>query len=417
MFFKSLRLENVRCFKDVELSCATERVPNRKWTLLVGDNGSGKTTLLRSIGLLMGGSDALPDLLGDPESWIRNGADSCRMSATLTTARGEERRIALTIKRDSTLRSLFKENAKSMALLDEALEHTNRNYLTIGYGASRHLSESGVVAAPAFRNPRARSVGTLFAPHVPLVAFETWAMELQERRSKAGVKILRDALDGLLPQIKFKSIDKRTQRVLFDTPDGVVPLRQLGDGYQSVIGAMGDLLAQVTYIFDDFKNPLSARGLLLIDELGLHLHPVWQRQLLYFLTTRLPRLQLIVTSNSPFMAHQLNEGELLFLRRHKGVEGPTLHHFEGAPNKLLLHQLILSPVFGVATANSHDMELLRMEYDELNAKRRQTPNDKKRMRKLRKTLADVTPWDEVTESDRQLKQLLGEIRKNLPGRK
>ena len=62
-------------------------IPAGQIMVIMGGSGVGKSTLLRSIALLMGGSDALPDLLGDPESWVRNGADSCRISAVLTTAK------------------------------------------------------------------------------------------------------------------------------------------------------------------------------------------------------------------------------------------------------------------------------------------------------------------------------------------
>ena len=45
----------------------------RKWTLLLGDNGVGKSTLMRSIGLVLAGSSALAELIGDPDSWVHVG--------------------------------------------------------------------------------------------------------------------------------------------------------------------------------------------------------------------------------------------------------------------------------------------------------------------------------------------------------
>lgn len=413
MFLKFVQIENVRCLEEAKISFETESGKIRKWTMLVGDNGAGKSTVLKSIALLMAGSEGLMDLLHEPEQWIRNGADSCKISAVLSTARGEERKISLTLRRGQSMRQLLKDNANSLRRLDDALEHTNRSYLTIGYGGSRHTSESGFGGmTDIYHHPRARANATLFAEHAQMIPFELWAMDLHSRRASASTKIIKDALDGLLPDVTFAKFDRKRRAMMFKTPDGLVPLRQLSSGYRSVVGFCGDLLYRLTDIFGDYRRPLDAGGLLLIDELGLHLHPSWQRTLINFLTERLPKFQLVVTTNAPITAHQAGEGELYYLRR-ESKKAPVLHHFEGSPNKLLLHQLILSPVFGLETANSHEVECDRYEYRKLQAKARKTPTEKKRVKQLRKSLADVTQWGEVTEEDRKMSALLAKIEKKL----
>ena len=74
----------------------------------------------------------------------------------------------------------------------------------------------------------------------------------------------------------------------------------LTPGKDELVAAwIGDLLYRITETFEDYRAPLEARGLLLVDEIGLHLHPSWQRQLLDYISRKLPNFQRVVTTHSP----------------------------------------------------------------------------------------------------------------------
>ena len=85
MFLKSIQLNNVECFSDIDLSFESEDGDIRKWTLLLAENGMGKSTLLKAIVLVTGGSDAVADLLGEPSDWIRYKTQRGEISAVLVT--------------------------------------------------------------------------------------------------------------------------------------------------------------------------------------------------------------------------------------------------------------------------------------------------------------------------------------------
>ncbi len=70
MFLRSVRLENVRSLAELELDFAAAGNESRRWTLVLGENGCGKSTILRAIALVLAGTEALPELLGDPDGWI-----------------------------------------------------------------------------------------------------------------------------------------------------------------------------------------------------------------------------------------------------------------------------------------------------------------------------------------------------------
>lgn len=312
MFLRALELHQVRSIGHAEFSFASAEDDVRRWTLLVGENGCGKTTVLRALALVLAGSEALPELLGAPDSWVRNGAESCTIAATLATAEGERRDIALTLERGDSLREIFRRNETTLDALDRALRHASRNYLCVGYGANRRPQWSPFLPSDGLpiRHPRARGVATLFLPDFPLHPIELWAMDLQARQRAGDLEAVRRTLADLLPSVAFHGFDYDRGQLLFDTPDGVVPLRQLSDGYQSMAAWCGDLIYRLTEIYANYQRPLIGRGLLLIDEVDLHLHPAWQRALRQFLLDKLPQMQIVATSNSPLIADSSGSDEV-----------------------------------------------------------------------------------------------------------
>lgn len=339
----------------------------RKWSLLLAENGVGKTTLLRAIALVTAGSDALGSLLTDIDSWVRHGHDEAHIEAVIATANHQTRDVSLTIRRGDTLATLLERNKASIALLEAALRHADRNYFVVGYGASRRLASGGFSSATASfgerstsKLARAEAVATLFSNDAPLYPLDTWIMQLDYQQG--DLDVVRDALARLMPRVTFKRIDRRKGQVLFDTPDGEVPLERLSDGYQNVAAWCGDLLRRVTDAFPDRARPLDARGLLLIDEIDLHLHPQWQRQLIDFVDEKLPNFQVVATTHSPITAQQVGPGELLVLRRPEPGVPPELKVFDGDPRKLRIEQLIVSPLFGLDTGLSLELEQARARH-------------------------------------------------------
>ena len=369
MFLKHLSLENIRCFEKAELDFDLAGGDNRKWTVLLGENGTGKTTVLKALALVMAGSEALSELVGEPDSWIRHGAESGSIKLAIETARGGVRENSLEFRRGENRAQFRKRSIDTLKRLDAALEHTSRSYLTVAYGASRQLGDGGLVGArkgSGFSHPRARSMASLFDREAELNPLESWAMRLDYSSEGKHLEVVRQVLSDFLPDTSFSHIDKSRECLMFETADGVIPLRLLSDGYQNVAAWVGDLLYQITSIFEDYQDPFNARGVLILDEVDLHLHPKWQRRLLDFLDDRLPRMQLVVTTHSVVTAQQSEPGALHYCARRP--EGLTIEAFEGDPGKLLLNQLIATEAFGNASDESLSVEKDKRAYRELHKK-------------------------------------------------
>ncbi len=414
MFLKSIRLKNVKCFSDIALSFEGEEDSIRKWTLLLAENGAGKSTLLKAIALATSGSDAIGDLLGDPSEWIRYKTQGCKISAVVATEEREEREIHLQIAPEDTRADVIVKNKQRLAWLDDALSQTDPNYFVLGFGASRRLStvNGRRTKTSVFTNKRAQSVATLFDPDADAMPLDSWAMDLDYFDNRTGMETARKVLSDLFPGIKFHRIDKQSGHLLFETPDGIVPLHALSDGYLAMSTWIGDLLYRVSENFRDLKEPLTARGLLLIDEVDLHLHPKRQRELLSRLDQLFPNFQFVVTTHSPMTAQQAGEGELHCLTREAGKI--QLHQFTGNPKTLLLNQLVMTPVFALDTDESKAVEDMKNRYRHLRDKADLSSKERVELDQLKTSLMDLpTGGRSSMELSGEHEELLRKIEREL----
>jgi predicted ATP-binding protein involved in virulence len=393
MFVRELTIRNLRAIKDLRLSFETPDGGTRKWTLLLGENGNGKSTILRAAALVFAGSDALSPLLREgADTWIRHGADEASIAAVIQTAAGETRQVSLRLRRGVSTIAIFTDNQESLNLLDAAIKHADRNYSTFGYGASRRLNTDESAFRKSTLPNRARAVATLFFPDAVLEPLESWVIDMDYRNKLGqGQETVRTIARELMPNVEFDSIDKERKQLLFKTPDGITPLSQLSDGYQNVAAWCGDLLRSINSTFKDYKDPLQARGLLLVDEIDLHLHPVWQRRLRTFFDRAFPNLQFIATTHSPLTVQQAGAGELFVVRRAGPKAPPTIEAFEGTPNTMMIHQLLLSPIFNLESMDSYEVQTKRKRYQALKRKKKAALSapEKEQLQELKTSIEDL----------------------------
>ncbi len=170
---------------------------------------------------------------------------------------------------------------------------------------------------------------SLFSDKADLRNPEEWLLRLDyaaikpshtRGKRQARLSQARELLLNILPDvhdIRFVTPESAnpTARAEFKTPYGWVPLRQLGYGYQTLITWIADLANRMVERYPDSSDPLAAPAVVLVDEIDLHLHPLWQRTLMDFLTKRFPNTQFIVTAHSPLVAQAAADANLAVLRR------------------------------------------------------------------------------------------------------
>jgi predicted ATP-binding protein involved in virulence len=107
-------------------------------------------------------------------------------------------------------------------------------------------------------------------------------------------------------------------QMLVDKNGKTLDVAQLSQGEQSMMDLVGDIARRLTIMNPALENPLEGFGIVMIDEVDLHLHPNWQRAIVGNLNNTFPNCQFVLTTHSPIvisespdlLCYSLNNGEL-----------------------------------------------------------------------------------------------------------
>lgn len=212
--------------------------------------------------------------------------------------------------------------------LSTAREEGTRGWFVAGYGTSRALPPAST--RPDLGDPAVSRLRGLFDPAAPLTSFnfaslsaprEGWARDY----ARAVGQALRAADGRLLPnlgRLELRGTGERTAADLLQGdryeqqigPDRLkLPAGALAHGHQSTLAWVSDLIGHILLASDGFAAPKDMTGLVLIDELDLHLHPSWQVSIVGTLRQIFPRLQFVVTTHSPLVLASARPDEIVHL--------------------------------------------------------------------------------------------------------
>ena len=101
--------------------------------------------------------------------------------------------------------------------------------------------------------------------------------------------------------------------MLIDKAEEVKNVRQLSSGEKTLISLVSDLARRLCILNPQKPNPLEGNGIVLIDEIDLHLHPRWQRKVVPQLQKTFPNIQFVVTTHSPFVLQNVPSESIFVL--------------------------------------------------------------------------------------------------------
>ena len=148
-----------------------------------------------------------------------------------------------------------------------------------------------------------------------------------------------------------------------------------------------DFACRMVERYPDSPDPLAEPAVVLVDEIDLHLHPKWQRELIGFLTERFPNTQFIVTSHSPLIVQAASGANIALLKR----EGDHVV-IENHPETIRgwrIDQVLTSELFGLETARPPDEEKLLLRRKELLTKPRRTKADREELEQIEEKLGPI----------------------------
>jgi len=320
---KKLMMTNFRRFDEFELEF------DPQLTVLVAPNGAGKTSVLDAVATLLGGyltrlpkvsginlkvTDfrVFPDRLSYPP-YMRIGCESFDQIAwDRTQKRDQTQRTAKEIPDGLGLKLLNDHVDKLVDAYNEGADFELPIF--IYYGAGR-----GVFDAPK-RKTGFRKVFTRFEAFAEALESKTnfrrfveyfYSLEDRERKLQQAkksfdvelpeLKAIREAVNRLMPEFSNpRGAEAAGIVVDWETDSGKKELliEQLSDGYRTTLAMVMDIASRMAEANPN-SNVLETTGVVLIDEVDLHLHPGWQQRILTDLTRTFPNVQFIVTTHSP----------------------------------------------------------------------------------------------------------------------
>ncbi len=146
--------------------------------------------------------------------------------------------------------------------------------------------------------------------------------------SDKGLDAVRKAIMAFLEKITKLRVKRTNHATLILEKSGEeYEVNQLSHGEKTVIAMVGDLARRLVLANPGNKNPLNGTGVVMIDEIDLHLHPNWQKTILKKLRTTFPNIQFICTTHSSLVLNHLDKKSIFLLE--EGIITSLSEKFDG----------------------------------------------------------------------------------------
>lgn len=388
MFLQKLSLKNFRCYENLDIDF------KERTTLLVAVNGQGKTTILDSIRIALWPYISQFDLArtkyADPANTItiddvrtikklnEGNLEMARQlpSSITVTCDFEDKKITWKRLRDSEARrSQTKDDGHTKKLKEYAsnMQKNIRNFeqdpITLPvfgyYGTGRLWKEKRLTED---KKDKRNSIDTrirTFAyqdcldPASSFKQFEDWFIaeykqDLEEKilAMQEGLPIpstinntihaVREAVNSILETVGWKNLTyhQKYQSLTLEHDDyGIMKMSQLSDGIKNMIAMIADIAYRCVLLNGHLGQDAAkkSKGLVMVDEIDMHLHPEWQQIVISSLEKAFENIQFILTTHSPQVLTTVNSNSIFIIENGQKYDAPL--GSQGAESSRLLKRI------------------------------------------------------------------------------
>lgn len=297
MKIKEIELKNIGCIRHLHLDF------NENMNILCGPNGVGKTTIIESVASMF--------IYGHPTVKRNVAGDIGSLHAKIEVDEHIKDKT-IEIKKFNPLES---ENASSFSDLTSKI---------ISIKISRNFGYSKLAAIPS---DQSRDQPTLWNETISGVTFDGvkgWFVNRYLYSAREGTlseeqisnyHLAERCFSIINSQYRFSRVMGATNDIMVNTPHGEIYFEYLSSGFKSIIYLLFSTIKEIEFRFKE--QNLKAEnfdGIILIDEIEIHLHPEWQERIIYILRETFPCAQFILTTHSPHVIQTAEPNQVMTLQ-------------------------------------------------------------------------------------------------------
>jgi predicted ATP-binding protein involved in virulence len=331
-----IRLRNFRGYEDITIPL------NPSFNLIIGDNGSGKTAILEGLTVAMGSlflgiRNTNSRNILSKDIHIKTFEDSEEfgfpVSVKATGIVNDERITWERVLNDIRGRT---QNKAASAIKKIGLHYDRdiRKGLPINlpvlayYATGRLFEEARSRKSKASKNPeiasRLRAYNECLRAKMTFKQFIKWfkgkeLSQIQKQTQDLSYEVVKQAIIDNLPNcsnVYYEFDPDKPTGLKVVLEDGkTLPFSYLSDGTRNFFALIADIAYKCVTLNPHLKEKAlqMTSGIILIDELDLHLHPEWQKKLIRGLQDTFHKVQFITTSHSPFLIQETQQQQLIKL--------------------------------------------------------------------------------------------------------
>lgn len=405
-----LYLDNYRCFKDFTIDF------HDQLTVLVATNGKGKTAILDAIAVAFG---TFVNSTGVARGSVFHRSDVQKIKARETKTNEMEEVYPLVLEANGVInnevthwsRELHKPKGATTTkdtkpliqygqdIRKKVVQKVDEILPLISYYGTGRLWGLKKITLNKKQHETSRLSGYIdcLDPLSSYKSFESWYVDICLAELELKIEeieknnldisnneftVIRKSIQQAVNHIVEKNTGwkdivykKRAETIVAQNETfGELSLMQLSDGIRNMIGLVADIAYRAVKLNPHLENaPKQTPGIVLIDEVDMHLHPKWQQTVLTDLTKAFPNIQFIVTTHSPQVLSTVKKEQIRILGDNV-VSTPSTHSF-GEDSSVLLAELMnvspLPPLEIVEKRKEYQRLIEDREYESPRAKQLQ----------------------------------------------
>lgn len=341
MRMDSIDIENFRCVKRLKIEL------HEKTNIFVGINGSGKSAVLECLSVLL---SRLLAKIRSPEErgrlmfsaddvTIGEGTTTCKIGISAAVD-GDPANVSWTLIKHRRRRGKGRKTSDLKALTAFADKISKKLYseqsvnlpLALYYPVNRDVIEIPLRLRkkPPFEQLSAYD-GAIGLQKDYFRTFFAWFRNREDFENERRVRhnpeyrdreleAVRTAIETFMDGFSDLQIQRSPLRMVIWKGESCFSVGQLSDGEKCLLALVGEIARRLAMANPAETTPLRGAGIILIDEVDLHLHPAWQRMIVPRLEKTFPNCQLILTTHSPQVLSHVHDPNGIFLLKPKYIQ-------------------------------------------------------------------------------------------------